>query len=92
MTLCVECRWFGNWQDILERLFLCLEYVSLAPPAAKAVPPSERGALVRGNSMQGEYVDDVLNFFVSYDVFVYYGEEEKEKMEKLTMREEFLWH
>ena len=46
---------------------------------------------VRGNTMQGEYVDDVLNFFVSYDFFVYH-EEEKQLMEKLIInKEEMLW-
>ena len=82
VALCIECRWFDDWQEVLDRLFMCLEYV----------PFGETGSVVRGVSMQGEHVDDVLRFFVRYDVFVYYREDEKEKMEKLEMKEEFLWH
>jgi hypothetical protein len=74
--LCVECRWFEDWHEILERLFLCLEYIPLADDG-----------VIAGSSMQGEYVDDVLNFFVSYDVFVYH-QVEKTKMEKLE-KEQF---
>jgi hypothetical protein len=48
---------------VLERLFLCLEYITL-----------EDGTVVRGESMQGEYDENTLNFFVSYDVFVYITE------------------
>jgi hypothetical protein len=67
VALCVECRWFENWGEVLDRLFDCLEYVPLGD------------SVVRGSSMQGEHTDDVLNFFVCYDVFVYL-EESKVKM------------
>ncbi|MCL1903849.1 MAG: hypothetical protein FWF94_05490 [Oscillospiraceae bacterium] len=82
VALCVECRWFENWQDILDRLFICLEYISVG--GSKTV--------IRGAAMQGERVDDLLSFFVNYDVFVYYSEDEKEKMGKLEMEEKLLWH
>jgi hypothetical protein len=81
--ICIECRWFPEWQEVLERLFLCLEYINL-----------DVNTVIRGNSMQGEYSDDndaVLNFFVSYDVFVY-QEEKKEIMNKLIKEETKLWH
>ena len=76
-ALCVECRWFPDWQSALDRLFACLEYI-----------PTEGGVL-RGTSMQGEYADEVLNFFVSYDMFVYYSDtaQGKEKMEKIELKE-----
>ena len=82
-SLCVECRWFEDWQDVLDRLFLCLEYI-----------PVGKDVVIRGNSMQGEHVDDkdeVLNFFVNYEMFVYH-EEEKIKMNKLIREETKLWH
>lgn len=46
--------------DVAEKLFGCLEYVTL------------RGAQrpVRGTKMRYEVVDDILNFFVNYDGFV----------------------
>jgi len=78
--LCIECRWFEDWESVLEKLFVCLEYVSVGD-----------SSVIRGSSMQGEYVDDVLYFFVNYDVFVYL-EEEKIKMEKLIKEDVFVWH
>lgn len=74
IALCVECRWFvdeegspvPDWQEVLNRLFVCLEYVDAGD-----------GAVVRGDSMQGEYVDDVLNFYVTYNLFVYLEDKEK---------------
>jgi len=44
---------------VAERLYTCLEYISVA------------GNLTRGTKMSYEVVDDVLNFFVNYDMFVY---------------------
>ncbi len=44
---------------VAERLFLCLEYITVT------------GDLVRGTKMKYEIVDGVLNFFVNYDLFVY---------------------
>ena len=76
-ALCVECRWLDDWRETLERLFACLEYV-----------PVGGDTVVRGDSMQGEYVGDVLYFFVSYDVFVFMSEE-TEIMEKMEVES---WH
>lgn len=44
---------------VAERLFLCLEYITVT------------GDLVRGTKMKYEIIDGVLNFFVNYDLFVY---------------------
>lgn len=44
---------------IAERLFLCLEYITVD------------GDLTRGIKMKYEVSDGVLNFFVNYDLFVY---------------------
>jgi hypothetical protein len=79
-AFCVECRWFPDWRDILERLFLSMEYINVG----------KNGSVIRGNSMQGEYDDktDVLYFFVNYDVFVFH-EKEKIKMEKMTNNFQF---
>jgi hypothetical protein len=81
--LCIECRWFDDWQAVLDRLFLCLEYINIG-----------NNSVVRGSSMQGEYADDkeaVLNFFVNYDVFVEQVQE-KVKMEKFIKEDTFIWH
>ncbi|MDR0197984.1 MAG: hypothetical protein LBI36_07200 [Oscillospiraceae bacterium] len=69
----------GEYGEVLDRLFLCLEYIPFM------------GGVLRGQGMQGEYAEDMLNFFVNYDVFVCRGEE-KDVMEKITRKEEFLWH
>lgn len=45
--------------DVLERMFDCLEVIKVGED------------LQRGTSMHGEVVDQVLNFFVNYDMFVY---------------------
>ena len=45
--------------DVLERMFDCLEVIKIGED------------LQRGTSMQGEVADEVLNFFVNYDMFVY---------------------
>ena len=44
---------------VAERLYWCLEHISVA------------GDLTRGSQMRYEVVDDVLSFFVNYDMFVY---------------------
>lgn len=44
---------------VAERLFSCLEYITVT------------GDLVRGTKMKYEVADGVLNFFVNYDMFVY---------------------
>lgn len=45
--------------NVIERLMDCLETITVD------------GDLVRGTGMNGEIVDDVLSFFVNYDLFVY---------------------
>lgn len=45
--------------DVLERMFDCLEVIKIGED------------LQRGTLMHGEVVDEVLNFFVNYDMFVY---------------------
>lgn len=45
--------------SIIERLFDCLETITVD------------GDLIRGVSLHSEISDNVLNFFVNYDLFVY---------------------
>lgn len=45
--------------DVAERLFGCLEYITVA------------GDLVHGTKMKCEITDGILNFFVNYDMFIY---------------------
>ena len=49
---------------VMERLVKALEVITVD------------GDLIRGTRMNGEIVDDVLNFFVNYDLFVYKEETE----------------
>lgn len=58
--------------DVLEKLYDCLELINVS------------GDLVRGTKMKGEVVDEVLNFFLHYDMFVY-KDEIKDKMEILKV-------
>ena len=50
---------YAECMDALERMFDCLEIIKIGED------------LQRGTSMHGEVVDEVLNFFVNYDMFVY---------------------
>ena len=50
---------YAECMDVLERMFDCLEIIKIGED------------LQRGTSMHGEVVDEVLNFFVNYDMFVY---------------------
>ena len=50
---------YAECMDVLERMFDCLEVIKIGED------------LQRGTSMHGEVVDEVLNFFVNYDMFVY---------------------
>ena len=50
---------YSECMDVLERMFDCLEVIKVGED------------LQRGTSMRGEVVDQVLNFFVNYDMFVY---------------------
>ena len=63
--------------DIRERLFSCLEYITIKENDGE----SEYNSLIRGNKMHGEYVDGTLNFFVNYDMFVKKKEIETDKMD-----------
>ena len=53
--------------QVLERLYLCLEYITA------------NGDLIRGNQMEGIVNDEVLQFFINYDLFVH-KKAEAEKM------------
>jgi hypothetical protein len=53
---------------VTERLIDCLEYITVD------------GDLCRGTNMHSEVMDDVLSFFVNYDMFVY-----KESIPEPTM-------
>lgn len=50
---------YAECMDIQERMFDCLEVIKVGDN------------LQRGASMHGEMVDQVLNFFVNYDMFIY---------------------
>ena len=56
---------------VAERLFLCLEYITVT------------GDLVRGTKMKYEVVDGALNFFVNYDLFIY-KEAASDAMEEIS--------
>ena len=69
----------SNWgnqeiQDVASKLFDALEYITLLD-----------GDLVRGTEMHYEKVDDVLHFFVKYNMFVYKQVEKADPMETLTV-------
>ncbi|MCL1880845.1 MAG: hypothetical protein FWF76_01550 [Oscillospiraceae bacterium] len=64
--------------DVLERLFTCLEYIFVSV-----------GEPLRGYSMQGEYSDKGLSFFVSYDIFVERVEDVPETMGHLHHNRNF---
>ena len=55
--------------SVLERLMDALELISVD------------GNTVRGTVMHSEFVDDVLHFFVNYDMFVYKGQTKEPAME-----------
>lgn len=67
----------GNGQNkeecsaVMERLFYCLEWLTVTDSP------------VMGTKMRGEIVDGVLNFFVNYDMYVYYERTENPPMENL---------
>lgn len=55
--------------SVMENLFTTLEFITVD------------GDLIRGTDMHCEIVDDVLNFFVNYDMFVYKETVDEETME-----------
>lgn len=59
--------------DVVERLNDALEYITMD------------GDLIRGTKMYHEVVNDVLHFFVNYDLFVYKESEASDPMETLTV-------
>jgi hypothetical protein len=56
--------------SVIERLEDCLETITVG------------GDLIRGTSLHSEISDDVLSFFVNYDLFVYKPKEAEENMEE----------
>lgn len=61
-------------QDVASKLFDALEYITLL-----------NGDLVRGTEMTYEKVNDVLHFFVKYNMFVYKEVEVADEMETLNI-------
>ena len=57
---------------VAERLFSCLEYLDVG------------GDLVMGTKMKYEVTDDILHFFVNYDLFVYKVAESVPVMEEVS--------
>lgn len=57
--------------SVLERLMDALELISVD------------GNTVRGTVMHSEFVDDVLHFFVNYDMFVYKEQSKEPAMENV---------
>ena len=61
-------------QAVSERLMNCLEYITVD------------GDLIRGTEMNSEIVDNVLSFFVNYDMFIYKVTETASSMESLDYK------
>lgn len=61
-------------QEVASKLFDALEYITLL-----------NGDLVRGTEMHYEKVNDVLHFFVKYNMFVHKQVEVADEMETLTV-------
>lgn len=61
--------------DVAERLALY---------ALESITPYESDALIRGKDIHWEIVDNVLNFFVTYNFFVRKVEDQKPLMETMT--------
>jgi len=57
---------------VAERLFSCLEYLDVG------------GDLVMGTKMKYEVTDDIVHFFVNYDLFVYKVAESVPVMEEVS--------
>lgn len=58
---------------VAEQMQWCLEYITAD------------GKLMHGANMKYEMADEVLNFFVNYDCFVYKAEEKDESMESMSV-------
>jgi len=59
--------------EVTERLYDALEYITVD------------GNLIRGTNMNGEKVDDVLHFFVNYDMYVIKVVAKEESMGDITI-------
>lgn len=59
--------------DVVDKLNDALEYITMD------------NNLIRGTKMNHEIVDDVLHFFVNYDLFIYKEPEASDPMEILTV-------
>ena len=59
----------GECHSVTEKLFHCLEMITVS------------GDLCRGTGMSGEVVDDVLNFRVSFNMFMCNAEPDENRME-----------
>lgn len=73
-----EKKYADEVADVIDTLMNCLEYITVD------------GALLQGTNMDAHVVDDVLNFSVNYDMFVFkqysWNEEDSSVMEDLTIR------
>lgn len=58
--------------SVLERLMNSLELISID------------GDMVRGTAMHGEVVEDMLNFFVNYNMFAYKEQSKEPEMENVA--------
>lgn len=63
--------------EIAEQLILALEYIS--------VKDNGNDSLCRGSKMRYEIVDNVLHFFVNYDLFIKKEQEKGDGMEAVTI-------
>lgn len=61
--------------EIVERLFAVLEYITVDD------------SLVRGTSMSAEIVDDVLHFFINYNMYVTKQVVQEESMEEILIKQ-----
>jgi hypothetical protein len=67
----------AEMQLVSEALFGCLEFISLL-----------NGDLIMGNGMRAEFVDEILHFFIDYNVFLRQEHGDDDDMETLALYEE----
>lgn len=60
--------------SVLEKLMNSLELITV------------NNEVIRGTEMHGEFVEDVLHFFVNYDMFVYKEQEKEPAMEDVEYK------
>lgn len=68
-----ESRAKEECYEVLERLYSCLEWIK-----------NQSGDTMMGTKMRSEFIDGILNFFVSYDLFVCKQDKELPKIEELS--------